>query len=180
MLCHQKHQGKQNFRLHSPPEKKLQFLFLALLILSHTQSVLLLQPEHLQNHQEKKVLGQASGTGNKYASLISKARFRGSGHEVDNDDNPKEIGETQTRKIWIILTKQGPFSRGDPDEEDDDGDDRDDDDEENESKPPSIEGISIGLENKLNYDLLSRYGTTIYHGSRTVQHLCFYNNVFST
>ena len=76
--------------------------------------------------------------------------------------------------------KQGPFSRGDPDEEDDDGDDKDDDDEENDSEPPSIEGISIGLENKLNYDLLSRYGMTIYHGSRTVQHLCFYNNVFST
>ena len=38
--------------------------------------------------------------------------------------------------------KQGPFSRGDPEEKDDDGDDRDDDDEENDSKPPSIEGIS--------------------------------------
>ena len=46
--------------------------------------------------------------------------------------------------------------------------------------PLCIQDISIGLENKLNYDLLSRYGTTIYHGSRTVQHLSSYNNVFST
>ena len=74
--------------------------------MSHTQSVLLLQPEHLQNHQVKKVLGQASGTGNKYASLFSKARFRGSGHEVDNDNNPKRKGRDSNKKIWIILTNK--------------------------------------------------------------------------
>ena len=116
--------------------------------MSHTQSVLLLQPEHLQNHQEKKVLGQASGTGNKYASLFSKARFRGSGHEVDNDDNPKRDRRDSNKKNLDHPDKQGPFSRGDPEEKDDDGDnsqDRDDDDEDNDSKPPSIEGISLSL-----------------------------------
>ena len=43
--------------------------------------------------------------------------------------------------------KQGPPSREDPDEEGDDGDDKDDNDEDNDSKPPSIEGISLLLGN---------------------------------
>ena len=109
MLCHQKHQGKQNFRLHSPPEKKLQFLFLALLILSHTQSVLLLQPEHLQNHPSKESTRINRWNRNQICVPIFK---------TINPDNPN---------------KQGPFSRGDPNEKDDDRDDRDDNDEDKDS-----------------------------------------------
>ena len=156
-------------------------MFLTLLILSHTQSVLLLQPEHLQNHQEKKVLGQASGTGNKYASLFSKARFRGSGHEVDNDDNPKRNRIDSNKKNLDHPDKQGPFSRGDPDEEDDNGNDRDGNDEDNDSKPPSIEGISLLLGNNTQWsptETASKKLTMVLYPD--VQHLSFYNSVFST
>ena len=44
--------------------------------------------------------------------------------------------------------KQGPFSRGDPNEKDDD---RDDNDKDNDSKPPSIEGISLLLGNNTQW-----------------------------
>ena len=74
---------------------------------------------------------------------FQKAKFRGSGHEVDNDDNPKRNRIDSNKKNLDHPDKQGPFSRGDPDEEDDNGNDRDGNDEDNDSKPPSIEGISL-------------------------------------
>ena len=134
MLCQQKHQGKQNFRLHSPPEKKLQFLFLALLILSHTQSVLLLQPEHLQNHPSKESTRINRWNRNQICVPIFK---------TINPREPKRKGRDSN--------KQGPSSRGDPDEEGDDGDDKDDNDEDNDSRPLSINGHPLSVGNNTQW-----------------------------
>ena len=127
MLCHQKHQGKQNFRLHSPPRKETS-IFVPSFTDFESHSV----GTFITTRKSSKSPSKEGTRINRWnRNQICVPIFK-----TINPDNPN---------------KQGPFSRGDPNEKDDDRDDRDDNDEDNDSKPPSIEGISLLLGNNTQW-----------------------------